>query len=472
VKSLPDWVKLLGTLKTPVLASTVQEMARLRKDEDSVTARDLANVLLRDPLMTLKTLRFSQSRLTRRQPTEVTTVEHALMMHGLTSFFRETRDLTALETQLAGQPEALDGALRVISRGVHAASFARNFSALRHDMDTDEVVTSALLHDLAELLLWCNAPSIALQIEHMVNHSRGLRSAAAQHACLGFTLVDLQLALAREWKLPSLLLTLMDDAHAQHPRALTVSLSVALARHSANGWYDAALPSDYSAIEKLVNLPPEALQRWVNQSTLQSARLWKHIGIRPAAAWLPMSAGAWPEPEVAPVREPLSHILGEVNVQLAQVTKAAGDYHAVLALLFYAFTMGLGLRRLWFGVLDQTGRKVEPKQTLLLDAGLLPGELSYEIKSTHLFARLMGKMQGVWFGAAQRDKLAVLLPEMLRKKIGGRDFFAMSVFVKGQPFGMIYADGGAMRTQLGERDYSAFKTLCVAANEALERIAA
>jgi len=48
----------------------------------------------------------------------------------------------------------------------------------------------------------------------------------------------------------------------------------------------------------------------------------------------------------------------------------------------------------------------------------------------------------------------------------------MSVFVKGQPFGMIYADGGALRTQLGERDYSAFKNLCVAANEALERIAA
>src|SRR5262249_18859375 len=199
--------------------------------------------LLRDPLVTLKVLRFSQSRLTRRQPTEVTTVEHALMMHGLTSFFRETSDLAPLQAQLTGHPEALDGALRVVSRAVHAASFARNLSALRHDMDVDEVVTSALLHDLAELLIWCSAPRTALQIEHMVNHSHGLRSAAAQHACLGFTLVDLQLALAREWNLPVLLQTLMDDAHAKHPRALTVRLSVALARHSATGWYDPALPS-------------------------------------------------------------------------------------------------------------------------------------------------------------------------------------------------------------------------------------
>src|SRR5689334_3751803 len=348
MKSLQDWVKLLGTLRIPVLRSTVDELARLQKDQESVTGRDLSNMVLRDPLMTLKVLRFSQSRLTRRQPTEVTTVEHALMMHGLTSFFRETRDLTALETQLAGQPEALDGALRVISRAVHAASFARNFSALRHDMDTDEVVTSALLHDLAELLLWCSAPSTALQIEHMVNHSRGLRSAAAQHACLGFTLADLQLALAREWKLPDLLLTLMDDAHATHPRALSVSMSVSLARHCANGWYDAALPSDYAVFQQVVSMQPETIQRWINQSTLQAAHLWQHIGIRPAAAWLPMLPGDWPVPDAPPVREPNAEVIAEVLVQLGRVSRAGGDQQVVVALLNYAFAYGIGLRRMWF----------------------------------------------------------------------------------------------------------------------------
>jgi len=472
MKALQDWVKLLGTLKIPVLASTVQEIAVLRKDEDSVTGRDLSNILLHDPLMTLKVLRFSQSRLTRRQPTEVTTVEHALMMHGLSSFFREMRDLAPLETQLAAHPKALDGALRVISRAVHAASLARNFSALRHDMDSDEVVTSALLHDLAELLLWCAAPTTALQIEHMVSHHRGLRSATAQQACLGFTLVDLQLALAREWKLPSLLLTLMDDAHATHPRALTVSLSVALARHCANGWHDAALPSDFAELQKLANLAPEAVQRWTNQSTLQAARLWKHIGIRPAAAWLPMGPGEWPEPEAELVAEPVESVLVEVTQQLTTLSRDRGDYHCVVALVFYALTMGLGLRRLWFGAIDASGKKVEPRQTLLLDAGLSPGELSYELKSTHLFARLMVKVQSVWFNTAQRDKLGVLLPPALLSRIGRHEFFAISILVKGQPYGLIYADGGRLRQQLAEREYGAFKNLCRAANEALERMAA
>jgi len=273
MRPLQDWVRRLGRLNTPVLASTVKEIAQLRYREELLTGRDLSHILLRDPLMTLKVLRFSQSRLTRRQPTQVTTVEHALMMHGVATFFREMKDVVALEEQLASHPEALDGALRVITRAVHAGSIARNFSALRHDTDTDEVQTSALLHDLAELLLWCAAPRTALQIEHMVAHQRGLRSATAQKACLGFTLADLQLALASEWKLPDLLLTLMDDAHASHPRALTVSMSVSLARHCANGWYDPALPSDYAVIQKVVNMQPETIQRWINQSTLQAAHL-------------------------------------------------------------------------------------------------------------------------------------------------------------------------------------------------------
>ena len=42
MKSLQDWVKLLGTLRIPVLRSTVDELARLQKDQESATGRDLS----------------------------------------------------------------------------------------------------------------------------------------------------------------------------------------------------------------------------------------------------------------------------------------------------------------------------------------------------------------------------------------------------------------------------------------------
>jgi HD-like signal output (HDOD) protein len=473
MQPLNDWVKNLSGLAIPVLRKTAQDIQRLRTKQDSVTARDLSDIVLRDPLMTLKVLRFSQSRLTRRQATEVTTVEHALMMHGLTSFFREMGTLIELEQQLAAQPVALEGALRVISRACHAAVNARNFAAIRHDMDSDEVVTGALLHDLAELLLWLTAPADAKQIEYMIDHQRGLRSAAAQKACLGFALTDLQLALTRAWNLPNLLQSLMDDKQANAPRVQTVALSVAVARHSAHGWFDPALPDDYKGLQKLLNLPRDGVLRWVRQSAVLAARGWSHTGIRPAAAWIPLLPGEWPaEAGTRPAGSSEdAGLRARVLSQLAQITRGTGDAEVVAAIAFYALSAGLGLRRVWFGRLNNNTRKVEPSQTLLLDPGLLPGELTFELGSAQLFGRLMGKVQGIWFGGALREKLMPLVPESLRQRFAARDFFAMSLFVKEQPFGMFYADGGAGAAQLDEQRYGAFKDLCLAAGKALERLA-
>ena len=83
-----------------------------------------------------------------------------------------------------------------------------------------------------------------------------MRSEAAQREVLGFPLIALQLELAHEWQLPDLLCDLMDERHALTPRALNVSLAVAVARHSAHGWDDAALPDDFAAIGRLIGARP------------------------------------------------------------------------------------------------------------------------------------------------------------------------------------------------------------------------
>ena len=470
MQALSEWVRGLGSFNLPVLQHTVAQLAALRAREENVTARDIAEVVLSDPLMSVKVLRFSQSRLTSRQPTEVTTVEHAVMMHGVANFFRQFRDLGSLEGSLAGEPEALRGALAVVSRAYHAAVNARNFAALRHDMEGEEPMISALLHDLAEMLLWCMAPAAATQIEQMLLSNKGLRSVSAQNATLGFPLADLQLALAREWRLPKLLQHLMDDRHATNPRVVTVHLSVALARHAAHGWYDPALPDDYMGLQKLLNLPSDQVKRWVRQSALQAARAWKHCSVRPAAAWLPMLPGDWPVPEVraatssGPARDAL---LARCWEQLAAAGKYNSDLATVVALAFYALQAGLGLRRLWLGKANPVSGKVEPCHSLLLDPGLGAEELAFELGSRSLFARLMERPQGVWYSVGNRDKLMSLLPEELRLKIGAHDFFAMSLHHKGTPSGLLYADAGA--GSLDDPRYTAFKQVCAAMSAALER---
>lgn len=257
--SLESWVNYFSQTDIPVLKRTARELSRLRENEENVTGRQVATTILHDPLMTLRVLAYIEAARRKSQTADITTIDRAVMMIGITPFFTRFESLPLVEVSLKEYPQALLGLLRVISRARQASLYARDWAILRHDLDIEEITVAALLHDTAEILLWCFAPALMLNIRDQQMENPGLRSAAAQQAVLGIRATELQLALARAWHLPELLQSLMDDNHAEHPRARNVINAVNLARHSANGWNDPAIPDDLAEIGKLLNLSAEAV---------------------------------------------------------------------------------------------------------------------------------------------------------------------------------------------------------------------
>ena len=256
-KDLQEWVEFLGHADIPVLRQTARDLTILQKDEDNLSARSVSHVIARDPMMTVKLLRYLQLHKHKKQEHEVMEVEPALLMLGLTPFFSKLPPQPLVEEMMRGQIEALTAMLRVIHRSHRASNYAVEWAARLNDLHFEEVRIAALLHDLAELLMWCFAPGDMLKIRSLQQQDKSLRSRTVQEAVLGFPLAALQHALAQEWGLPKLLLTLMDDACAGQTRVRNVVLAVNLARHSANGWDDAALPDDYKDISELLNLNTE-----------------------------------------------------------------------------------------------------------------------------------------------------------------------------------------------------------------------
>ena len=133
------------------------------------------------------------------------------------------------------------------------------------DHDSAVIHAAALLHDFAEMLLWCHAPALALRIRAMQRADPALRSSAAQLAVLNIDLMDLQQSLMKAWRLPELLIRISDDRHAEHPSVRSVALAVRLARHTANGWDNAALPDDVKDIAQLLNLSQAATLQFVRE---------------------------------------------------------------------------------------------------------------------------------------------------------------------------------------------------------------
>lgn len=261
--SLTDWLAFLGRADIPVLKHTARELARLRDDEALLNARSIADVVTDDPLMTVKLLRYMQTHKHRNQTYELVDVKQALLMMGLDTFFREVPATPIAEEMLQEHRAALVYLLHTVRRAQRSAYYAFDWALRLHDMHAEEVQVSALLTHVSEMLMWCFSPERMLEIQRLQATDHTLRSAEAQKLVLGFAGLDLQRQLTVAWRLPELLRNLMDPALAQSTRVRTVMLAVNLARHSAHGWHDAALPDDFHEIAALLHMDPNKVMALV-----------------------------------------------------------------------------------------------------------------------------------------------------------------------------------------------------------------
>lgn len=260
-RDINAWVKFITAAQIPVLKNTARQIAALLEDEDKISARGITVAVLSDPMMVFKVLSYSQRHKGRSQLHDLVQVEQAIIMMGTSAFFRDIPPTPLIEDVLKGNLPALTHLLKLIRRAHRAAKYAVDWAAYFNDLHSEEVLIAALLHDLAEMLMWCYAPDKMNKIFAMQQADKTIRSKTAQQAVLGFAIHDLQREIVQAFQLPPLLFKLMQDEMSHEQRVRNVTLAVNLARHSANGWDDAALPDDYHDIAELLRVDVEKAMR-------------------------------------------------------------------------------------------------------------------------------------------------------------------------------------------------------------------
>lgn len=247
------WTHYFLHAEIPVLASTALALEELRAKEDDVDANMLTAVIQADPLMTLKLL--SRMGMMRKpgSDTETESITTSLVLMGIGPFFRHFGPQRTIEDWLTDQPKALASLQRMLNRAERSGQFALGFAIHRGDTDATIIHQAAFLHDFAEMLVLIHAPTLMVQIHDTLAADALLRSSAVQRNVLGVEISDLRQALMKLWHLPELLVNISDERHAEHANVQCVVLAVRLARHTATGWDNAALPDDYADIAKLLN---------------------------------------------------------------------------------------------------------------------------------------------------------------------------------------------------------------------------
>lgn len=283
LQDLDAWTSYLSETEIPVLAGTAIALASLAEDEDAIDAQLIAQTVCGDPLMTLKILAFESANRASKVVTPCETVTAAVLMIGISPFFRAFSKQQTVQDHLASRPAAMAGLRNTITRAHRSAQFALAFATHRQDLDAEKIHEAAMLRDFAEMLLWCHAPDLMLQIVEAQQADQTLRSNDIQRQVLNIEIPELEQSLMKAWQLPELLVRITDREMEDQAQVRNVMLAVRLARHSAMGWTNAALPDDITNIAELLNLSADAAYKLIQQiepidENSYEAKHWPSLG--------------------------------------------------------------------------------------------------------------------------------------------------------------------------------------------------
>jgi HD-like signal output (HDOD) protein len=188
-------------------------------------------------------------------------------------FFATFSDLPTVEDTLAAHPKALVVALKLIARARRAATLAREFATLRRDHEVQEITVATLLREATEIVCAIHAPTLTLEAIARRQAEPARSAAEVQREVFGISAAELQHALIAAWRLPGLLVELLNNGHADSPRVRTISLATHFARHQARGWTHPALVGDLAELEALLHQPRESLLQRLGVPSELRARL-------------------------------------------------------------------------------------------------------------------------------------------------------------------------------------------------------
>lgn len=463
--SIAQWAEALAEARLPILRSTRELVARLA-DDARASMKDIGRALHQDPVMALAVVRMANERDHKRLRTELTTLDQSAMMLGIGRLAEHAKRMPTIEDLI---PRPVQAHLRrVMGRSYYASLLAGSWAQERHDMVPTEVSLGALLYNLGEIALWTKIPAQMAELAVTKERCR-VPAHEAEYVVLGFALEPLSHALAQRWNLPPMVLESMEARHAQELRTLGVMLAAQLSRHAFGGWRDPYFVQDLDLAAEYLHARLEDLANAINRITLEFNKVAEHYDL---PALLPLSGEL-----IAAARERMQKGSGRIlclatrqdilQTMQGQLVKGEGQ---PIANALHALHHGLGLNRVVFARLSGEGDAPVLVAESLIGTDYQPhfNRFRLPLGGNGLFEALMKKPSAVWINAQNRAKLWPLVPEEVKALISVDSFYAMSLFAKDKPVGMLYADRHSRVCQLDARSFEAFKRIGALSAKALE----
>jgi len=439
------WASFWRGKMLPILPETLAELAQQARRAERVLPGQIAEIVLRDPLLAVQVLRFINQRERTSLAADIVSIEKAVMLMGVQPFFDRFSRLPSIATALPADSPSYQ---RLLALRLDTELLVRLLSDLaeqRYDARPEEIIMAALLAELNEMLVLL-APALD------VNAPQSARSIQP---------------LLRVFRVPDVLVGLLEDRGEAVPRETLQLAIVRLARALRKGWWWPEVTHALASAAGALGCESGELWQTVCRHLLSLVRE-KHLRDYLPAICLPMSPGEWPKPPVPkPVAEPaLDNKLPRLMQALHLAAVNGSNSNQVMNLALGALSDGLGMQRILFALHVPADRALRARFLKGVAANDPLHDLAISLDKPHLLTQLLQKPQSVWFNRDNAARFLPLLPEILLKQSGQESFCLMSIFVGNKPVGVIYADRHGA-DEITDDHYQHFKQICLLTGKAL-----
>ena len=472
-----QWIDRWKTQPLAILMDTAARLQRLREQTPEPSAGQIASIVQIDPFLAFLVLKAVSGRQRGGLAAEVISIEAALRLLGCESFFQRFGQLPLIEQRLAPNSASYVRLIDQIMQARQAARFAYDFAVARLDMRPDEIYVAALLDNLASCHLALHAPEVASNWGHW-HHNTWQDDVEWQRARLGASLMDVRQRLLQLAGLSDGLQSLLAPDDEPNARYETVRLAVALARLSVSGWSSAAMQPMLDELAGLLRKDRDWVWARVRRSAVDHAREWSHSAIcAPAACWLPLLPGDWPQPTPARAQFVLASStqkpVADDGPPLQPVRDrilTADSSNRVLGAVIQGLISVTQVRRVVLALLSTDGGRLVARHVQGAASDDPIRQFSFALKPANLLSRLLEKPSGIWLNSLNEAQLRPHLPDGWGACVGQGEWFAMSLFVERTPIGLLLADQ-ASKVPMTDIQYQQFKQLCQFANSRLAQLA-
>lgn len=471
-QSIESWVRRIDKMDMPIFQATVSTIAHLASKKET-SASELASIILRDPSLSARILKFANSQFFRTTAApSINTVSHAVVILGFEVVQELSLSLSIIDSLLAN--DIRKNLAKSLAYSFLSAVQARAVAEEMGYSNLEEIFIATLLYDLGEMAFWC----IATQEEmiELEEAQKNKQQEAAQLQVLGFRFRDLTWHLVKQWNIRTTLEEALKDERHVSELTKIIHYGKDLALIATARLDPTAEGKKLKEIAKFVHVKPDELKGLIDDNVklaLEIGHAYSPVILEYFTSRKLLGQNQIEQDVRMEFPEPDALLQLKILRELSTMLQSHHDLNLIMETLLEGVYRGVGMDRALFALYNVQRSQVRAKFVLGSNSDFLMEQFAFPVGSDpdNPFADvLFERRQAIWVQNTNITTYDPGIMHQMKTTLNVRSFFLAPILVNGNPIGIFYADRQPSKRPLDEDSFASFSHLSHQAGVSIEHI--